>query len=616
MVEQLRHVVLVILLCVLAGNLSAVTCTTTGTGNINWSDPASWTGCGSGSGGVAGTPGSGDDIVHSASANLVVDVPSSIGTGTGTAISMTGGASCRMTVNAALTVNGDWLHNQSIATLQANPTVDVAANITFDAAGGRRQWRLNGAASQKVWVRVRAATITASGGDWYWGRAGNNGGYLDIDGSSVENCYDGTQYCYNLALGNSAGSFKFTNSTIANSGELGTATGVNAGAVIDLSGSVFANTRSTYAWGIPGATTTILIREAVFLHRANFANAQNITVEYCYFDKAPGISGTSTAGFVWRHNFIRKQGNTILTVPVPPLMENTYLYHDDATGTDPHNWQVSANWSTTAQDNIIESSGPVVNQGDVFDVGGGAASPRNHVLRRNLVLKSLRGDGSSGFLVGALGGANISLTIEHNTAVGNSQPVYTGDAYNPHAGFIASLRSNLFVSPDASQLWAITNRHDGGAPNNDVVTASGYNNLYGVRSGAFTGVYNPNSGTYDYALGASDGTAYLTPQTSAPNVGDLSVDPQFVDSSRRLITWAVARGYATSGQTITEKETAAYTALQADPLNAIPDLITWVRAGYAPTNAALDGTAHDGGDIGAVEAVITATRTMALPMIW
>jgi hypothetical protein len=44
----------------------------------------------------------------------------------------------------------------------------------------------------------------------------------------------------------------------------------------------------------------------------------------------------------------------------------------------------------------------------------------------------------------------------------------------------------------------------------------------------------------------------------------------------------------------------ALTYLKADPTLTYTSLIPYVRAGFAPRNPALHGTAHDGGDIGAV----------------
>jgi hypothetical protein len=45
-------------------------------------------------------------------------------------------------------------------------------------------------------------------------------------------------------------------------------------------------------------------------------------------------------------------------------------------------------------------------------------------------------------------------------------------------------------------------------------------------------------------------------------------------------------------------------------------LVNWTTAGYAPTNAAFKGAAHDGGDIGAVAAMVTNSATSLVPIIW
>ncbi|HWQ54226.1 MAG TPA: hypothetical protein VN442_11115, partial [Bryobacteraceae bacterium] len=46
------------------------------------------------------------------------------------------------------------------------------------------------------------------------------------------------------------------------------------------------------------------------------------------------------------------------------------------------------------------------------------------------------------------------------------------------------------------------------------------------------------------------------------------------------------------------------------------DLLAWVRAGYAPRNVALRGTAHDGGDVGAVAVLASTVVPVLTPIIW
>jgi hypothetical protein len=77
-----------------------------------------------------------------------------------------------------------------------------------------------------------------------------------------------------------------------------------------------------------------------------------------------------------------------------------------------------------------------------------------------------------------------------------------------------------------------------------------------------------------------------------------AVDPQYVDTTRDLATWDASLGGAGG-------EYAGFLRLWADT-TLIDDAIAYIRDGFAPQNAALNNTAHDGGDVGAVAAVVGA----------
>jgi hypothetical protein len=101
---------------------------------------------------------------------------------------------------------------------------------------------------------------------------------------------------------------------------------------------------------------------------------------------------------------------------------------------------------------------------------------------------------------------------------------------------------------------------------------------------------------------SSHGTVYDIATTgSVPGSGDVTGDPRFADPSRNLEKWAT-RVHGADG-TIA----GALAVLKADPGQRIPEMIEWVRGGFAPRNRALKGSAHDGGDIGAVPAATGVT---------
>lgn len=103
-------------------------------------------------------------------------------------------------------------------------------------------------------------------------------------------------------------------------------------------------------------------------------------------------------------------------------------------------------------------------------------------------------------------------------------------------------------------------------------------------------------------------------------VGAAATDPQFVDKTRRLATYAVLKGWATAGQTEDEKvniATAKFAAINgydsitktqsATPSGAnIAELVSWTKAGITPQNQSLKGAGYNGVDIGAMPVLTVA----------
>jgi hypothetical protein len=118
-------------------------------------------------------------------------------------------------------------------------------------------------------------------------------------------------------------------------------------------------------------------------------------------------------------------------------------------------------------------------------------------------------------------------------------------------------------------------------------------NLDRVAAGAYSG--------YSGDTGVEDGTVYAGPMSGStvPGAHDLiDVDPQFVDVTRCLETWAVSMGSTAS--TDPGKQSDAFNYLAADPANRIASLLTHVRNGFKVTNPLLNNAGHDGVTIGAM----------------
>jgi hypothetical protein len=131
----------------------------------------------------------------------------------------------------------------------------------------------------------------------------------------------------------------------------------------------------------------------------------------------------------------------------------------------------------------------------------------------------------------------------------------------------------------------------------------------GIHNGiAYT---DPDNGDAEYT-----GYMHRFPTSGTPGSNDVLADPEFFDYGRNLAGWAVHKGVADGGDTNAEKVAAARALLLTDPTLVYGDLIPWVRAGYAPTNAAYDGTAHDSGTPGAVPfQAVSGSGSVALAVV-
>ena len=125
----------------------------------------------------------------------------------------------------------------------------------------------------------------------------------------------------------------------------------------------------------------------------------------------------------------------------------------------------------------------------------------------------------------------------------------------------------------------------------------------GCASGNITHNGKWNLSTGDYGVGYNDtaGTGMFSSGSPGDNDVTLDADP-FVDRTRRLSTWAIARGYSAAGDYATQVADA-YTALKTDPATRITDLFEYVQNGWKVNAATLNGAAHDGGAPGALSYV-------------
>jgi hypothetical protein len=172
-----------------------------------------------------------------------------------------------------------------------------------------------------------------------------------------------------------------------------------------------------------------------------------------------------------------------------------------------------------------------------------------------------------------------------------------GGNYYPTSAAIGSIRSNIGWAPSAGA----TNYYvfDFGISINaptpttlvDASTVVDWNNAFnGTASSMFNGS-SPQAGCKPSTF---NGTPYqICSNTASPGSHEKTLDPKYIDTTRRLETWA---GHMGQASTFAGAKAALWGC--ADISACIGNLNAWVRRGWQPTNMALKGAAHDGKIIG------------------
>jgi hypothetical protein len=280
--------------------------------------------------------------------------------------------------------------------------------------------------------------------------------------------------------------------------------------------------------------------------------------------------------------FIRNPGTT--SVSFKHSLTDCYYLLDHDIG-NPHFFGFG-NSSLTFDGLVIQYTG-TYGQNDSGDILMGGTNPAS-TIKNSILLPDSEGDGVGPF-VSLLGAAGQYLNVNHNTVFGALARY--GETYDGHAGIVNELRSNLVLTP----------------PN--VVNVGSYK---GSRIGASNTVVDGfltvdknwrDANVPDY----NNGRGYASGNTTAPDMWtagdaieagidplDLQGDPQLVDDTRDIKSWGQSQE-GTDGSVA-----AALAVLQADT-SKIAELVTWVKAGFAPQNEDLKDAGHDSVTIGAVE---------------
>jgi hypothetical protein len=249
--------------------------------------------------------------------------------------------------------------------------------------------------------------------------------------------------------------------------------------------------------------------------------------------------------------------------------------------------------------------------GDFYIVGAQHATLSVvHTIKNTIYLPNEDGgsNGSSMVITHAATAdwSRTQLIIEHCTWLGRYSTegqfkLAEGSVDITAPAALGKCRSNLLWANETKQM-KLTGKAISGGTNripNGAYDSCNYNAFHNNQAG---------NNVYSNILPVE----YQNPAPPGPN--DIAANPQFVDPTRDFLSWAqsVDASITTWDAAITAMSLTIRQVTGHNPSLTVADCLTWIRAGFVPQNPALKGTAHDGGDIGAVPVVVAAPPSISI----
>jgi hypothetical protein len=603
-------------------NVSAAAITSAQSGN--WADTSTWVG------GVV--PGNGDTVTIANTHTVTIPVSTTVTVGSSPAAD-TGTPAIQSSSSGILVVNGTLIYRGPIRQGDAVWTFGPGSIVKHDSTqagtnpnytweigqgGTNSKLVMSGSSGSRVTVTKEVGSANSGGFGNVAGVNWSPGGRIEAQYTDISNCGTSTKNCiygrlgasgYNMTFDNvtidssgpvysiveGAAGFRFTNSKITN--PLGTGTvdsdlggwgnpvlGLALTGNSSISSPGFREISNSFIqsffayWG--GGTSDLAVSNTIFAGDATSTP----------FKMSIGVAGNKVAS--WDKVIIY---NPFVAAPSPVSLPSGTLERSiflrSGVVSNPHIVTTNTRSNNTTYNGCLMEYDGSSTDGDGIQIEADATTPLTLTVNNCIVLPNTVDNNGSSTLVSVVAAdSNWTVVANHNTYVSsvNDGGIAGIGAENTtqHAGAWSSIRDNIVWRMTSGAGWVVK-PHTSFTPVDGAYTNVDYNNRYNLT----TDGYFPADSKFTLP--------------SPPGSHDLTVNPQFFDTNRRFLTWAQSvDGTVSSWADAISRFRTGATGF------TVQAAYDWIRAGYAPTNAALRAAGHDGADIGAVSFVDATVPTV------
>lgn len=582
--NKLKHIIILSIIIFSFSNYSyaaSFTATTDG----NWNDGATWGNTSPGTEGVDYPSTLGGDTVV-IGGQKTVTIPA----GHDAKASVTSLSAGVTATHTKLVINGS-------LTMQATTTLNNYVELNL-GAGGILDIDNKGiyiSTTTNVWlnwtgVEGSRAVVksTTTGGKFYSATSAAN---VDINWSHVEITGLGNSV---IGSGTTASqNISISNLYVHDNGDLQLLNnGMNSASTLLLENSDFRNPTGTNKYFIhlflatSATNASRIIRDCTFdggSQEGILAVRTPVTIENIVLVKtkwkAYGLAGQVLRNSFHWNDTEATNGAALDAIITGEVFDSNYFY---ATASNAHPIGVGA--TTTIMNNVFEALAD--NTNFILEGPHDANALNNISIGGNFFVRH-----------NTLGSTNTYLT--NNTVIGSNDNSPSTEALllmtetNDYLSGTAEVKNNIIYNSDtANNQYGIYLEYSDA----DQVDYTDYNYWYGT----------PGGDVYDHyrnvvITGKTEGV------TDGFGANDRVLDPNFVDSTRRISTWdASLSGPGTASNAITEMLKMNGIGGTFNSNYTPENLITYVKAGFRPRNAAFRGTSSSGGDVGALPVQNTA----------